>query len=65
VSKFLVTKETKPVETLVLPAPAARPNKVAANEFGLCAGGAFGKRPAGTKAKYMFKSSLLFQKFNL
>jgi hypothetical protein len=34
VSKFLVTKEIKPVETIVQPAPAARPNKVAANEQG-------------------------------
>jgi hypothetical protein len=31
----LPTETTKPVETLVQPAPAARPNKVAANEKGL------------------------------
>jgi hypothetical protein len=33
-SNFLLSETIKPVETLVQPAPAGRPNKVAANEQG-------------------------------
>jgi hypothetical protein len=65
VSKFLVTKETKPVETLVLPAPAGRPNKVAANGLGLCVRRGIWKTSSRYKSQIYVQKFIVFPKPNL